>query len=102
LIFGGGAFWSKNGYSTARLIKGPKFTPSIFTYTERFGSLLDAFRAIGYRPTHGSYHCDPSVSRPLHRKIVYELISIPRESRGNIRLDDESQKLELRLTALPT
>jgi DNA invertase Pin-like site-specific DNA recombinase len=43
----------RNGYLTASVMAKSKFTPAAITYRERFGSLTNAYRLIGYKPTHG-------------------------------------------------
>lgn len=60
----------KNGYLTSSVIAKSKFAPAAITYRERFGSLTNAYRLIGYNPTHGYYHCKSDLLRPMHRNLV--------------------------------
>ena len=83
------------GYLSGRIVAESKFTPAAITYRERFGSLTNAYRLIGYKPTHGYYHCKSDVLRPTHRSLISNLISRVGRQGGTVHFDEASQILRI-------
>jgi DNA invertase Pin-like site-specific DNA recombinase len=54
--------WREHGGLSEKLIKATKSVPSCYQYCKRFGTLSEAYRRIGFRPT---YHPAPSWHTPL-------------------------------------
>ena len=85
----------KYGYLSTHVITKSKFTPAAVTYQKRFGSLMNAYRLIGYKPIRGYYHCKPDFLRPMHRNLVSQLISDVERQGGTVQFDETSQTLQL-------
>ena len=89
------AAFCKYGYLSTHVITKSKLTPATVTYQKRFGSLMNAFRLIGYKPIRGYYHCKPALLRPMHRNLVSKLISDVERQGGIVQFDDTSQTLRV-------
>lgn len=87
------AAWCNSGYLSGPMINRNSVTPYAVTYRARFGSLLNAYRMIGYRVTHVYRYSKAKLFvRRIHRDIICNLTS-PRKDGGTILFDEERQVL---------
>ena len=88
------AAWCFNGYLSAPRLNKNKFSPTPVTYRERFGTLTDAYRLIGYRPVHAyRYSKAGEHIRRTHRSLICRLTSTVHYSVGKIMFSVEKQVL---------
>jgi DNA invertase Pin-like site-specific DNA recombinase len=85
----------KYGYLSSRVLSSSRFAPAAVTYRERFGSLTNAYRLIGYKPTQGYPHCKPEILPSLHREVIWRLISSVERNGGKVQYDEKSKTLRL-------
>ncbi|MDO8875187.1 MAG: recombinase family protein [Pseudolabrys sp.] len=93
------ASWCVTGYLSAPRMYKSRFTPTPVTYRERFGSLLNAYRLIGYRTVHlYRYSRCRDLVRYLHRDLICQLTSTSEHHGERIIFDSERQVICLART----
>jgi DNA invertase Pin-like site-specific DNA recombinase len=85
----------RNGYLTSRILAKSKFTPAAVTYRQRFGSLSEAYRRIGYRQTLGYDYFKPTLLPTMHRNLIDHFIGIVERGGGKIQYEETSRTLRL-------
>ena len=97
------AVWCVTGYLSVAGMKRVKLTPVPNTYTERFGSLANAFRLVGYKRSH-SYRYDgcSDLLRALDRDLISRLTSTISQHGGCLQLDPERAVLTVNETTTIT
>ena len=91
------AAWCTNGYLSATVINKLKYTPSINTYCDHFGSLQEVYRLIGYKKFHHYRYIDgigPLLCR-LDREITGEIIREAEKVGGCVKLDGWNRTLKI-------
>jgi DNA invertase Pin-like site-specific DNA recombinase len=90
------AVWCNAGYLSAKCLNNNKLAPTPVTYRDRFGSLLTAYRLVGFRTVHAYRYskCGDHI-RLIHRNLICQLTSLAGGRAGVITYDEERQVLQV-------
>ncbi|MBS0247545.1 MAG: recombinase family protein [Proteobacteria bacterium] len=86
------------GHLTTRLLNESKFTPAGPCYHERFGSISEAYRLIGYKQTFGYPKNRPAIVPRVHRDLICRLISCTENGGGTAKYDERRKTLKINQT----
>ena len=90
------AAWCASGYLSSLVINQAKCAPCATAYLERFGSIANAYRIIGYKTVHNyRYAGIADFLRRIHRETVCRLISDVEKRGGSVLFDEGSQCLKV-------
>jgi hypothetical protein len=90
------AAWCTAGYLSAPRLNRNKFAPTPVTYRERFGSLSNAYRLVGYRAVHAyRYSKAGDKIRRTHRNLICRLTSTAHYNAGTIIFSEDKQVLQI-------
>jgi DNA invertase Pin-like site-specific DNA recombinase len=76
------SLWRRKGHLTDKIIVAAKGVPHTSTYIKRFGSLLAAYRLIGFQPKPRYRHADTTAKINGIIRSVVDKVLISIESRG--------------------
>ena len=90
------AAWCTTGYLSAPQMYKNKFAPTPVTYRNRFGSLGEAYRQVGYRAVHAyRYSKAGDHIRRTHRDLICRLTSTVHHSAGTIVFSEDKQVIQI-------
>lgn len=88
--------WCVTGYLSAGRINQAKMMPCVNTFHERFGSLANAYRMVGYKPTHVYHYTKIGHQlRLIDRNIFCQLTSNIESHGATVKYEEETQSLRI-------
>jgi len=90
------AAWCTAGYLSAPRLNKNKFAPVPVTYRDRFGSLMNAYRLVGYKSVHAyRYSKAGDQIRCMHRNLICRLTSTAHYTAGTTIFSEEKQVIQI-------
>jgi DNA invertase Pin-like site-specific DNA recombinase len=84
------SIWCAAGHLSWQIVQSAS-GPAVLTYVERFGGIGNAFKRIGYRPTHHYRFAGGGVLNSVSRVLIDRLVSGTQTSGNRVSVDAKKQ-----------